>query len=74
MDDAQLQRTLEAAEYMASPQSNWSEVPRPCYVVPLALVEQEIERRAIVEDSLFGWTRFKTEILLTMMRAAIQLM
>jgi hypothetical protein len=28
----------------------------------LALVEQEIDRRAIGEDSLFGWHRFKTEI------------
>jgi hypothetical protein len=47
---------------------------RTCFVVQLALVEQEIDRRAIIEDSLFGWHLFKTEILMTMARAAIQLL
>jgi len=74
MDDVTLAQSLAAAGYMASPESTWSKDPRECFVIQLALVEQEIERRAIVAESLFGLACFRTEILMTMARAAILLL
>jgi len=47
MSDAALARSLKSAEHMASPEATWRKDPRECFLIQLALVEQEIERRAI---------------------------
>ena len=38
---------------------------RQCFLILLALEEQEIERRAIIEDSRYGIRVFEREILIT---------
>ncbi len=73
MDDSALKRTLDAAESLTRPESTWSGTPRRCFVIQLAIAEQEWERRAIIDDSWFGIVQFSREILMTMARAAVLL-